>query len=421
MDIGPFIKLHRMKQNMTQEHLAEGIVSESYLSKIENQKTVASQEVINMLCTRLGIQVDHNNDSKIREMSQQWFDKLSIASDKEELKAEYEELQELILTSYSDIQVMFEIHKIRYFLVMDDLSQAIGQINYLKDLSGTFDNMQQYYWLKFCGNYNSLIENFNQALRYYKLAEEKINQIDMAEEEVAELKYTLGVTYSKLRRTLEVIDYANQALEVYRRTYNFRRCAHGHILLGISYRRIRIYDKAIKNYNLANHLATLSNDKGLMNLTNINLGHLYSTVGDSTEAITVFQTVLADENILTDEQRFSAMISLIKECYLTQKYEEAKEQAEKGLRLIEGKDMQRLKSFYYELKTYVYFFQGKEKEFEGLVIGEFIPYLQKQKDHASLILYCNLVGTHFEALNKYKKATKYYKLANSTYEELIRI
>ncbi|WP_164493482.1 helix-turn-helix domain-containing protein [Terribacillus saccharophilus] len=39
MEIGPLIKLHRIKQSMTQEDLAAGIVSESYLSKIENQKT----------------------------------------------------------------------------------------------------------------------------------------------------------------------------------------------------------------------------------------------------------------------------------------------------------------------------------------------------------------------------------------------
>lgn len=422
MDVGPFIKLNRIKQNMTQEQLAEGIVSESYLSKIENQKTVANSEVIDRLCTRLGIQLDNkNNDARIKEMSQKWFDSLYLANDREQLKTEYKELQELILSSYSDIHVMFEIHKVRYFLVIDELEQALEQINYLKELSGSFDHAQKYYWLKFCGNYNSIIGNYNQALRFYKLAEEKVFQIDISEEEMAELKYTLGVTYSKLRHTFEVIDYAKEALEVYQKNYNFRRCAHGHILLGISYRRMRMYDKAIENYNLANHLATLSRDQALMNLTNINLGHLYSTVGDMEEAIKVFQSVLTKEGTLTDEERFNAITSLIKEYYLSGNYEQAEEQAEEGLKLMEEKDEKRYLFFSYALKTYLYFLQKKEKEFEKLVIGEFIPFLQQQKDHSSLIFYCNMVGEYFESHHRYKKAAQYYKLANVTYDELIRI
>lgn len=421
MEIGPFIKLHRIKRNMTQEHLAEGIVSESYLSKIENQKTVASTEVLDMLCARLGIRLNKEDDTKIKEMSQQWFDRLYIVSDKEELRSEYQRLQKLISSSYSDIQVMFEIHKIRYFLVIDDLDQAQEQINYLKEISGTFDSVQQYYWLKFCGNYHSTAGDFDQALRLYKLAEEKTNQIDLVEGEVAEIKYTLAVTYSKLRQTLEVINYINQALDIYRRNYNFRRCAHGHILLGISYRRIKEYGKSIENYNLAHHLAGVNKDNALINLTNINLGHLHSAIGDSGEAIRLFNEVLNQEDFLTDEERFTALTSLIKEYYHINNYEAAKEKTKTGLVMIKEKNIQRLKAFYYELKTYDYFLKGKKKEFEDLVIGEFIPYLQKQKDHGSIILYCNMAGEHFESIHKYKKAAAYYKLANASYEELVHI
>ncbi|MEC0282809.1 helix-turn-helix domain-containing protein [Terribacillus saccharophilus] len=73
MEIGPLIKLHRIKQSMTQEDLAAGIVSESYLSKIENQKTDASPEVIALLCERLGIQLNAENEDMIKEKAEEWL------------------------------------------------------------------------------------------------------------------------------------------------------------------------------------------------------------------------------------------------------------------------------------------------------------------------------------------------------------
>lgn len=420
MEIGPFIKLNRIKQNMTQEQLAEGIVSESYLSKIENQRTVASPDVIQMLSVRLGIELNKDNDMEIKETAQQWFDKLSVATAKEELREEYEKIQQQVTQSDTDIQVDFEIHKIRYFLVMDDLDLAFEQIQSLKEISGTFTSVQRYYWLKFCGNYNSIAEDFDLALRYYKLAEEKVSQLDLPEDEVAEIKYTLGVTYSKLGATLEVMDYTNKALEIFQKKYNFRRCAHAHILLGISYRKIKIYDKAIENYNLAHRLAALNEDQALINLTKINLGHLYSTIENSEEAIKVFKEVVTEKNTLSDEELFNAITSLVKEYYLQGNLQQAKEEMEKGLVFMKERETKR-KGFCYELHTFDCLLNQNSKEFERFAVGELIPYLQKQNDHANLILYCNMVGEHFESLHKYKRAAEYYKLANAGYKALVSL
>ncbi|SDK36610.1 helix-turn-helix domain-containing protein [Sediminibacillus albus] len=421
MEIGPFIKLHRVKQNMTQEELAEGIVSESYLSKIENRRTEPSTDVINMLCTKLGVEVKSEDDSLLKEKCQEWFDMLFEVNSKTEITNKYEELQEIIENNYSHTQVLFEIHKIRYYLIIDEVNLALKQINNLKEVSNTFDNYQLYFWLKFKGNYNSVIEEFNQAFRFYKLAEEKTNQIELSEAEVADLKYTLAVTYSKLRNTLEVIDYANQALEAYSKNYNFIRCAQCHILLGISYRRIRIYDKAIKNYNLAQHLAKLNKKDDLIQLTNINLGHLYASKGDTKQSIICFNEVLEEKNALALKDRLLAVTSLVKEYYRSRNHIEARAMVNEGNRILNEIDKERHKFFDYELRTYKYALDEEHEAFESFVIGEFIPFLKKQKNYANLVIYANMVGKHFEDKNKYKSATEYYKLANYSYEQLIRI
>src|SRR5690625_7451224 len=102
--------------------------------------------------------------------------------------------------------------------------------------------------------------DFNQAMRMYKLAEEKIVNTDLDEEDKADLKYTIAVTHSKLRNTLEAIDYAEAALHTFMRKYNFIRCAECHIILGISYRGLRVYDKSKENNRLAKSHGVLNNN-----------------------------------------------------------------------------------------------------------------------------------------------------------------
>ncbi|UFT99926.1 helix-turn-helix domain-containing protein [Radiobacillus kanasensis] len=421
MEIGPFIKLHRIKQNMTQEDLADGIVSESYLSKIENQKTTASPDVINLLCSRLGIQLNKEDELNLNGQCQEWFDMLFEVNSKEQITEKYEELKVLVESHLSDMQVLFEIHKIRYFLILGQKQNALQQINNLKDLSETFNSVQQYYWLKFNGNYNSVIGDQHSALRFYQLAEEKYGHSDISESEFADLRYTMSVTHSKLRNTLEVIDYAKKALEDFSKQYNFRRCAQCHLLLGISYRRIKIYDKAEKNYNLAQHLAKLNNDQQTIAITHQNLGYLHSTKGESEKAIFFFKKVVEDGHSDT-VVLIKGMASIVKEYYNLQKYDEAMEMVNAGLHTLEQLEwIENYQLYFYELKTYHAVLTHNKEKFESVVIKEFLPYLKKQKHYAELVSYATMAGKHYEDLLKYKSASEYYKLAISTYEELIKI
>src|SRR5699024_4894359 len=109
-----------------------------------------------------------------------------------------------------------------------EVEKALAQINTLTEISTTFDNLHQFYWFKFKGNYNTVITDFHQAMHYYKQAEEKLNGLNLDEEEIADLHYTIAVTHSNLWDIMEVIDYAERALAVFRKEYNFNRCAECH-------------------------------------------------------------------------------------------------------------------------------------------------------------------------------------------------
>ncbi|WP_047979590.1 helix-turn-helix domain-containing protein [Ornithinibacillus contaminans] len=421
MEIGSFIKLQRVKKGMTQEELADGIVSMSYLSKIENQRADASPDVISMLCTRLGIELDSDKDITIKEKCEQWFNMLFEVNDKEVITERYNELNELMALVRSDSLMMFEIHKIRYYLILGELENALEQINSLNEVSGTFDSIHLFYWYKFKGNYATRNTEYNQAMRMYKLAEDKLNQIHLPEAEVADLQYTIAVTHSKLLNTLEVIEYSNKAIDIFQKEYNFIRCAQCHILLGIAYRRIKMYEKAIKHYNLARHLGELNKNNNIIQLTNQNLGYLYSAIGDSKEAIKHYLGAI-EGNAIGLNERLTATTNLIKEYYKTHNYEKALEVIDKAKKLLElAKNNVFYDLYYYIIHTYIYAINDQYDLFTKLVIEDLIPYLKKHKDHGNLILFSNMLAKHFENVGKYKDSVKYYKIANLTYEEIVNL
>src|SRR5699024_11761410 len=190
--------------------LARGIVSMSYLSKIENQRAEASPDVISLLCTRLGIEIDNEKDITIKDKCEEWYGMLFEVNDKEEIRKRYEELNEMLKSVNSNNYIMFEIHKVRYFLIMGEYDNALEQINSLNEISNTFDNLHLYYWYKFKGNYNSASGDYNQAIKMYRLAEEKLKQTYINDEEAADLYYIISITNSKIRNILRSEEHTSE-------------------------------------------------------------------------------------------------------------------------------------------------------------------------------------------------------------------
>ena len=420
IEIGSFIKLQRTKKGMTLGELADGIVSVSYLSKIENLKTQASPEIIHLLCNKLGIMVDNSKEPMIKEKCDRWFSMLFDVNDKEEIIATYKELQKLMDTNISDSLLMFEIHKIRYHLLLGETSQAHNKIKELNEISDNFEVIHKFYWCKYRGNYYSIIEDNSAALELYNQAESLFKFLSLEEQETADVYYLLAVTHSKLRNTLESIDYANQALEIYMKQYDFVRCAQCHNILGISYRRIRMYEKAIKNYNLALHLGKLNNNKFIIQLTNQNLGHLYSVKGDSEEAIKHYLEVLNDDQVLPSS-RLTTLASSVSEYYQAGRYEEAKETIRLAYQLMKELKEETHRLSHYTIHLYDHLLNEEFDKFENVMVKELLPYLRKTKDYANIIIFSSLLADFFEKRQRYKDAAKYYKVVNFAYRQIANI
>ncbi|MBS4175630.1 helix-turn-helix domain-containing protein [Bacillus sp. FJAT-49736] len=421
MNIGAIIKLNRIKQNLTQEELAEGIISISYLSKIENGKIEPNDEVIKLLCLRLGIEINRQIDDETKALCHDWFRLLLSNNDVERLKEKYKEIKEYS-NSIEDLelQILLKIHLIRYFLKTGDFKQALDQINYLRDFNKTFTLEQKYYWSKFNGNYYYLNNEFNEAIKYYTIAQDLVINLELSDEEIADLEYSLALTYSKLRITSLALRSSYKALEIYRQIYNFSRCAECHLLLGISYRRINNHDEAINNYELAKKLAEQIHDNEIIQLTHLNLGYLFYVQGNTDKAIEHLDKIVNEIDVSLDD-RLLALTSIIDESYRRDNFVEAKKRISEALSWLNDSNKDQYLSYYYEIKTYLYLIEKDDENFENMMVNEFIPYLKEQKNYAKLTEYAELLANHFEKFHKYKNATNYYKLVNFSYKQITQI
>lgn len=425
IDIGPFIKLQRTKRQMTQGELSEGIVSLSYLSKIENKKTKASPEIIQLLCKRLGIEFAEETNSHIEEKCQQWYEMLFDHCDKHEMKARYEELQSLMDQSINENFIMFEIHKIRYYTVLSEMNQALAKINELRELIDSFNVKHEYYWYKFRGNYYSYLDEHAKAMELFKLAQEKIPTASLDETEVADLKYALAVTHSQLWEQLECLEYTKEAMEVFQREYNFVRCGQCHILFGISYQRFKMYDKAIKNFQLAKHLGILSDTESVITLAYQNLGHLYSQMDNSNEAIKNYLLAFEENQESEYKLKVEAITYLIQEFYVVGDYESLSKYLEKAKELLR-QDANNVHKFYYQfckysIQVHAYLLNEEFDKFKALLTDDFIPYLKHAGEYGELAFYAKMLANHLEQWGKYKESVQYYKLASRSYEEFVNM
>ncbi|MFD1205358.1 MULTISPECIES: helix-turn-helix transcriptional regulator [Sporosarcina] len=235
MNVGSILKYYRMKNNLTQAELCDGICSVSHLSKIESNKYIPHSETLNELFNRMGIEWQQEMD--IYEM---WNAKLetfisySVYYDLKSMETLYEELDknEEYFQS-TDLVNRYELYKLRFYLFKQDVRRAKQQTTILKRLEPSFNDYEK--------NVSEVIylmyDIFSQNI---ESAEKRLEQIRESKERIpylfeGELFYQKA--YLLHMRTLyeESSYYAELAVDHYKQTCNYIRLLHAQILLAINY------------------------------------------------------------------------------------------------------------------------------------------------------------------------------------------
>ncbi|MFD2043416.1 helix-turn-helix domain-containing protein [Ornithinibacillus salinisoli] len=409
-DFGIKIKYYRTKARMTQEELSRGIISVSYLSKIEGGVVNTSKEIRGLLCDKLKINPHFIENDQMLHICLAWFKHLL---DREVKKAKelYPQINDNI-NYVANIQLLnlLEIHKLHYYLLTNNKFEADHQYATLLKVSKKFKGKNLFYWLKISGDYKYSKLLYSEALYLYQEAEKKIHleQIYFPMEEKQNLYYLIATTASKLRNSYISIVYAEKTLEYYRSIYNLARCAECHILLGISYQRTNEPEKSIESFQYAATIAKNTRQNKTLSLSYQNIGNHYSKMNKPELAIDYFlksYKLRREENTV---KKITTISSLMKEYYSKGNVSHAKKWLKEGLEL--SKSISPLESIYvYEFRVYKNLIIGFDDTFEELINDEVVPFLEEKQLDYEKNNYLKILADYYFNNRKYKQAAANYQ------------
>ncbi len=413
--VGQRIRYYRKTKGLTQEELAQGICSVSYLSKIEKGDAKSSEEVINLLCERLGISPEEVDSNEILELLNEW-NMLMVNRRFEEAEKLYIQATEKVKIIHDpQIILRYELFLIRHFITKQppDLESAINYLTKIKNLHEQLSGELKFYYYLFTGMYYNLIGNYKSASNIFHKAENLIKfDSNIKELEIAVLYYLIALNYSYLMRISTVNSYAYKALTIFDKEYNFSRSADCQILIGISFRRANNFIEAEYHLKQALKYSLPFNDNFASGVIYHNLGYVASCSKEHLKAIDFFKKSLQHKSNAPQERKASTSFLLAQEYFKLNNYKESKHWIEKGFGEI---DQNKDEELYYHLKITSYKLEGMiAPEFEAFMSKEAIPFFEKKNIWEYVSSYSELLADWYFEQSQYKKASHFYRIANNS-------
>ncbi|MGG1660865.1 helix-turn-helix domain-containing protein [Brevibacillus sp. NRS-1366] len=415
--LGEIIYTHRIQNGFTQEGLARGICSISYLSKIENNKIQASQEVVTLLFSRLGISeldiltVDDDFDALLTNWKEVILSR--EVGRARVLKIEID--QKLKDKKFSAIFERFALLlDFGFQILVKNLSQAEVLYSKLEVISKFFTSEQLYLYHQFQGLLKYALNDMQSSLRHL------LNALNMGGKDQQirpELYYQLALVYTRLYQIPFSIHYAQIAIGHFDHSADYMRSIDCKILLGINLIRIHDLQKAESILLSALKFAKLNNCLHTTGIVLHNLGYLYSIKKDHETAIEYYLHCLKVRNQKDFPRFVNTVYFLSKELHFCSRKTEAMKWIRKGLKIAGEHDLED-----YRIKLTYLLHQLKETEDETLIRfleNEAIPFFQqKGGEYYFISTYSERLADLYSQRYQYKKSSHYYAISNESRKKL---
>ncbi|RAP74167.1 helix-turn-helix domain-containing protein [Paenibacillus montanisoli] len=174
MHEGKIIKFYREKANLTQDQLGTGICSDTHISKIERGITDYSQEVLDLLCERLGISMDRElaKFGRIKQRLYDWHDAI-VKQIKPEMEAIKEELEQEALLQISEYETLYLLLQAKYLLQQIEPDKALRIIKRIGKTAERLPPFESNLLKHIEGMYHLSQDNYQQAIETMKTIQEK--------------------------------------------------------------------------------------------------------------------------------------------------------------------------------------------------------------------------------------------------------
>lgn len=416
LNYSQIIKIERLKQNMTQQSLAQGICSTSYLSKIEKEHVLPREHIKNALLKKLQLDVQV---LKI-EQEEQFIKKLEIS---------YEQAIFIDSIDYAQStwdyfnQYNIEFLKIENFYLCNLYLQRIAIIArqpFLEtdELEAAFKSFfdkltiqQQFIYYVNCCHYSVSIKSFEKAVEYMKVAQELLveNETLIKLWQIGDFKLLCSYVYHSIFKYSTALVYTKEALEIFKKLDLQTPIINCYIRLGITNNRAGFTSDAQDAFKIAYEFALESEKKDLYGKILQNIGYNSALLGNSKEAISYYKESLLYKKAV--QSKLITIHSIIKEYSKLNNSVQVKKWCDKGFVLLEEYgDVPQYKLYLYHFKIFEMLHEIKPIDSDFL--KEAIDFFLNSHEYLLLQKYTYVLAEFFMKNNNFEEATKYFKCSS---------
>lgn len=214
--LGSIVRKHRLSRNLTQETLAKGICSNTYLSKFENNAVPINREFIDLIMERMDLEYD-NMTLPIEMLD--IFEKALHCYIHDDL-AQFE----IVLHSAKDIEfaILVDIARVGYHVTSGNKKEALDISNNLYHFLPSMDTKALSVFMIFSSAAKMLNHKYNEALKILDL----FNDLDSPNSDLSGIiSYQKFICYGNLGLINQCRNSAEEAKNDFIKTKNYRRLA----------------------------------------------------------------------------------------------------------------------------------------------------------------------------------------------------
>lgn len=428
METGSRIKYHRLKKRMSIEELATEILPVRELKKIEAGVKSPSLKDLQALCKKLEIPLAPKDNPIGKVLVKNFKTSLLHPQNKGKIMEQYADIHDHpLLHVDEDIELEYCIQQIRYFIITGDLDSAEEKIREMDRFKEFMDQEQFYLFHKYNGNYNYILNDFEEALKIYLIAE-KIAPPSLSPSEIGDLYYSIGITATQCWETSMASKYSEMALKIYQQEFIPKRLVECHLNIAISDRRLGNFQKAKEHFKHALTIGAKLDIDILKFTTEYNYGYFYYHFQDYDLAIQHLNNAL---KFIPAEYTSDILLNycVLLKCHIELKdFKAAKKLLIKGHNLILEKNLSLdmpsnhiFKEAYTEFICLSHLINEEIAQFEEYFLEKLIPILSQNYKDFELGFYYGTLGNIYFEQGEFEKSAIMLNKAQQSYKNLMII
>lgn len=416
LNFSQIIKNERINQKLTQQSLAKGICSTSYLSKIEKNNVIARPHIQEALLHRLKL------DTRSIKISQE-------ANFLDELYAEYKncvlvnnsEQAQKIWSHFNNFTIEFSsrenfykcnLYLQRIAIIAEQPVLEIDEIS--KAFLAIVDHLhprELFLYYVNCCHYCYAKHLYDDAVIYIKQAQKWLDDPTIEKWMIGDYHLLVSSVNHAIYQHSASVSQAFKALNIFESLNLHIPIINCYLRIGISNNRNGFFEYAKTNFDTAYRFALQYELVGFYGRILQNLGYNAALMGDSKLAITYYKKSLYYKNTLTP--KLVSIHSIAKEYSKTDAITHIRAWCSKGKKLIadSAKPTSNRKYFYHFSILEMY---HAITAFDDELILEAIDYFQGISDLLNVQKYSLILAKFYFKMDYFEMSALYFELSSET-------